>query len=176
LKNRVLSLLLLFCLLAPLAATLFIVEEHRAHVKKEIKKKFIAAVGYQKLTKLAVSKQNEDRLKWHEEKEFEYLGEMYDVVKSETSGDTTYYWCWWDHEETDLNNKLEELVADALGNSTQQKENSTLLLKLLDVLYCTESAPAKPELTNITQDTIPVYQNSYQSPSVSHPFPPPELV
>lgn len=51
------------------------------------------------------------KLRWEHEREFEYKGQMYDIVeiKSAANGTITYT-CWPDDEETKLNKKLGLLV------------------------------------------------------------------
>jgi len=157
------------------AAGLFIAEEHRMQIKKDVKQKLIA-VSHQQLVKLAFTQKEElTRLKWHDEKEFEWNGEMYDVVETQINGDTTFYLCWWDHEETELNKKLDELVADALGNSTKNRQNKNKLLELFEMLYVADSTPEKPSVACSSKQTNYTGQHIYQSISLSHPFPPPEL-
>lgn len=144
-------------------------------IKKDVKQKLIA-VSRQQLVKLAFTQKEElTRLKWHDEKEFEWNGEMYDVVETQVNGDTTFYLCWWDHEETALNKKLDELVADALGHSTKHRQNKNRLLELFEMLYFTDSNPEKPAIACVTKQTGDTGQHIYQSISLSHPFPPPEV-
>lgn len=81
--------------------------------------------------------ENESKLRWKHSKEFEYKGQMYDIVETKLSGDTILYWCWWDNDETKLNKKLTNLVADILGNNQQNKENNKRLVQFLKSLYHT---------------------------------------
>lgn len=74
------------------------------------------------------------KLEWEHSKEFEYENEMYDVVQTETKGDTISYWCWRDHEETALNKELTALTTIALKNDPAhqngQKQVAQFLLNL----------------------------------------------
>lgn len=79
--------------------------------------------------------EKETKLRWKHSKEFEFKGQMYDVVESEISGDTLSYRCWWDNEETGLNKKLTNLVSDILGNNQQNKENNKRLVQFFKSLY-----------------------------------------
>ncbi len=75
------------------------------------------------------------QLRWEHAKEFELEGQMYDVVETELKGDTLYYICWWDHEETKLNKQLKNLVAGVLGNDAERRETQKRLLHFYESLY-----------------------------------------
>jgi hypothetical protein len=47
---------------------------------------------------------------------------MYDIVESISIKDSITYFCWLDREETELNNKLKDLVANAM-NQNQRSNN-----------------------------------------------------
>jgi hypothetical protein len=56
-------------------------------------------------------------LRWEDSREFEYGGQMYDVVETHVSGDTISYACWVDEEETRLNDTLANLASHELGEA-----------------------------------------------------------
>ncbi|MDZ7680496.1 MAG: hypothetical protein U5J63_02010 [Fodinibius sp.] len=74
-------------------------------------------------------------LKWHESEEFEYRGQMYDVIKKEDHGNTTWYYCYWDKAETKLLNHLAEYVSGYLQQHPREQKNRTLLSTYLDKLF-----------------------------------------
>lgn len=177
LNRSLISLLLLFCLLAPVAVTLFIVEEHRVQVKKEIKQRLASVAKLRNLVTIKVDSEEKSRqLNWHDSREFEYCGEMYDVIKTVVKGTSTYYTCWLDHEETELNKKLDELVADALGNSTKHRQSKTKLLELFELFYVAENSGTPVRIETTARKQQYATPNTYQSIFLSHPFPPPEAV
>lgn len=53
--------------------------------------------------------------RWEHAKEFEFNGEMYDIVSFRIEGDYITYYCWWDNEETQLNQKLKSIANKAVG-------------------------------------------------------------
>lgn len=61
-------------------------------------------------------KEESVELHWEHAREFEYRGEMYDIISSEVKGDTTYYSVWWDREETALNRQLEAFSESFFGD------------------------------------------------------------
>ncbi len=57
-------------------------------------------------------------LSWTEEgKEFSYRGEMYDVIKTTTSGDSTRYFCIKDARETNLRHSVDQHVKNENASS-----------------------------------------------------------
>ena len=80
-------------------------------------------------------KESQTKLRWEHSKEFEYQGQMYDIVEKEIKGDTTYYWCWWDHEETKLNRRLDEFVDKVLENNPQNRDRQEELAEFYKKLY-----------------------------------------
>jgi hypothetical protein len=75
------------------------------------------------------------QLKWEHSKEFEYKGQMYDIVETKFCKDSVTYLCWWDNEETKLNKRLSRLVLESLGNNTQNKENKKRLLSFYKSIF-----------------------------------------
>lgn len=80
-------------------------------------------------------KEAREKLRWEESREFEYNDQMYDVVFTETKGDSVFYHCFWDKEETVLNIQIKKLVAQALGQHPQNKESQKRLITFLQTLY-----------------------------------------
>ncbi|MCC6720869.1 MAG: hypothetical protein IT243_01600 [Bacteroidia bacterium] len=79
--------------------------------------------------------QTQSSLNWEHSKEFEYNGQMYDVVEKKFKGDTIYYWCWADNKETKLNKQLDKLLLHALGCNTNNKENQKRLSNFYKSLF-----------------------------------------
>ena len=114
-----------------------------------------------------------ETLRWEHDREFEYLGEMYDVVAYKIQGDTTWYWVWWDHKETRLNQHLEKLVAKAWAGDPQQKKNKDRLISFSKNLYCTPVLSFNPSIPEPIKNIPPPYLNLYASIFARHSSPPP---
>lgn len=88
----------------------------REGVKKEVREHIIPGVEEDDLVLLRFStEESRTCLRWEHAREFEYDGQMYDIVETWTVGETVYYRCWWDREETRLNQRLRELAIRAFG-------------------------------------------------------------
>lgn len=70
-----------------------------------------------------------------EEHEFRYHSKMYDIVRQEAHGDTTWYYCLADEKETQLFANLDELVKQDMAGNPQHRKQIDELLRLFGALY-----------------------------------------
>lgn len=144
--------------------------------KREVKRQLIQGLDDSELVSLKFSKSEKDKiLKWKHSKEFEYGGEMYDVISFEEKGDSVFYKCWWDNKETKLNKQLANLLNSAMGNNPKNKENEKRLVNFYKSLF--HQNIAKPdELNNIVDSKLycSLKVSFYNINSPAPPVPPPE--
>ncbi len=174
--NKSLSgIFLLFCLIAPFTMSFMWLNYEKKMLKKEIKKQLIHGIPKDQLVHLKFTvTESKEVLRWEHSKEFEFNGQMYDVVETVINGDDITYICWPDNQETALNIRLNDLVDKAFGNSDKKHENENRLLQFVKSLY-------------IDHDEQQVYVLSYTIHSFtehrsvpvdrfhSPPVPPPEV-
>lgn len=84
--------------------------------------------------KLSLS-ESQEKLKWEHSKEFEYNGEMYDVVNKRIEGDSILFWLWWDNKETLLNKKLDRSFAGIWENNDKNKRQKKYLVDFSKTLF-----------------------------------------
>lgn len=174
--KKITSLFLFFCLTAPFVGTYIWLQFEKQQVKHAIKARMIEGMNKAELTLLAFSKDEaESKLEWEHVTEFEYADQMFDVVESEAKGDSIYYYCWHDNEETSLNKNLKTLVAQALGNSPLRKEKQDRLNNFLKTLYCQHQFDKRSFPNSEKQALVDRTQFEYVSILFSPPAPPPEL-
>lgn len=105
-------------------------------IKRTVKWKIAAGIDKSELVTIKLSKADaEKELKWKHAKEFQFQGEMYDIVERETEGDTLTFYCWWDFEETKLNKKVWALTHRIFNQSQEKQEKEQQLLKVFKSLY-----------------------------------------
>ena len=172
------SILLLFILFVPFPATFFWLEYQKSMVKHEVKWRMIEGLEKEELVLLKFTKEEaQNKLRWEHSREFEYNGQMYDIVDTQIKGDTLYYWCWWDHEETVLNKKLDELMAKAFGHDPQQRKSQSQLQRYLKSFFWPvafqweASNPEKP-----LHKPYYNYRDHYASLYLVPQKPPPQIV
>lgn len=72
---------------------------------------------------------------WHEDDEFEYRGQMYDVIRKETHGSEIWYYCHRDKAETTLLRQLAQYVSRYLHQNSDEQQETNLLDSYLDQVF-----------------------------------------
>ena len=144
----------LLFIITPFLGLFLCLQIQKQITKKEVKWNLINNTPYDDLVFLKFSKQEAtEKLKWKHSKEFSFNGEMFDIVKKEVKQDSVFYWCWWDHEETTLNKKLNNLYAIALGIQKENKEHKEDVLTFLEKIF--NSALITQSYFNSNQKNLP---------------------
>ena len=85
------------------------------------KRKLKEGISENELVKLTFSKKEiPTLLKWENDKEFEYNGQMYDVVEVADIGDSLQYTCWWDKAETATKKNKHILLQAGIDSSNPE--------------------------------------------------------
>jgi len=175
-NRKTIASILLLTFLAP---ALVLVSWHKVKLyetKKQLKWKLAEAVHSSdlvlfKLTQAEANKQ----LNWEHEKEFEYQGEMYDVVKKETDGDTLFFYCWWDKKETKLNKKLEDLTTLIFQQNPDKQKNEQRILQYYKSLFSLSNRNWNAFQSCSKIEFIAPYVESTQKEYLETPSPPPKV-
>lgn len=75
------------------------------------------------------------KLKWKHDREFEYQGEMYDVVYREQKGNKHLLWCYHDCKEKEIKEKITRLFAFGFQDDVQKNDSQKKLLQFYSGLY-----------------------------------------
>jgi hypothetical protein len=134
-QSSKISIFLLIVLIFPVSGTLTWMYFNKLQIKKSVKRAIIHGVPEHQLSLVSISDSNKHLLRWEHSKEFEYLGEMYDIVRRENCGDTTHYWCWWDKEETALNQYIAQLSSGFIEKSADRKQKLGYLFDFFKSIY-----------------------------------------
>ena len=135
-KKKIISIILLFLLIAPAVVTYTWIQQRKLAVKKEVKWNMIAGIDKSELVLLKFS--NEEitaKPNWKHAKEFEYENQMYDIVTKVVSKDSVHYWCWSDFEETKLNQQLSKLLVNVYQKDIPSKERHSQINDFYKSLY-----------------------------------------
>lgn len=173
-RLKITSILFLLALLAPPMITFYWLQHQKSGVRHEVKRMMIRGIDREKLVLISLTREESlTKLRWEHPGEFEYREQMYDIVETRTIGDSVYYWCWWDNEETRLNRQLEELVVKNLNADPVKQDRQDHLNSYLKSLYCSDIVRANPVLPCIELKKNSVCSISFCSLSISPPSPPP---
>lgn len=115
------------------------------------------------------------QLFWEHTREFEYKGEMYDIVRFEKHGDTTWYWCHHDRKESRVKKAMNSLVSTWLGTNPQQHQDQQRILDFLKTLYTHQTIHSTPEDTWTKKQHSTGLYDWLQDPHIALHTPPPEM-
>lgn len=174
LKYKLTGIFFLLCLIIPLVIVFFYLQYQVSMVRKEVKESMISGMERDELVVLKFTREEAQKeLDWEHSKEFEYRGEMYDVVEKEIKGDTIYYHCWWDHRETELNEQLDILIAKFLGNNPQQQNSRERIVEFYKNLYFNKYKYSSSVLIQGLNPFYHFYTENFKSIDLPPPVPPP---
>ncbi|MCB0282255.1 MAG: hypothetical protein H6627_06055 [Calditrichae bacterium] len=175
-RHKISAFLLMVCLAAPAISTFGLMQYRMYSLKKEVKACIISGIDEELLVQIKLSHTEAAlQLDWEHDEEFEYKGQMYDLVKSKVTPDSVYYWCWLDQKETELNNRLEEMTAEYFGRDPIRKDNQKKLLAYYSLLYILQTHDWEN-----TQESPDIILNKFADKKANYflvpPFPPPRTV
>lgn len=105
-------------------------------IRRQIKAQIKASIPEEKLVCIAIATaQPPKAFRFVEKEEFRYYGKMYDVVKKEERGDSTYYFCIFDEQETALFATLQEDTRREWRDNPKPQRQQQALLKLIPKFY-----------------------------------------
>ncbi len=116
------------------------------------------------------------KLRWEHSREFEYMGEMYDIIRWEKRGDTLWYWCYWDREETKLKKRLNFLMVKMMGPAPQSRNEGRQLTEFFRSLYFPfEKVTTDVVVFSKEKKELSPYLFSMVKYEIIPPSPPPEF-
>lgn len=166
---------LLIVLLCPSALAYLFFAWQKHQVKEAVKAQLLAGIDASELTELKFSKADARALlEWEHSREFEYLGQMYDVVSITEEADSIRYLCYRDHAESRIKQELRRLPALPVKGSPATSGNAQRLATFYQSLFCVEgpswALPAWEKARAVFFYTAPS-----GLPAESPPAPPPEI-
>ena len=161
----------------PVAGLFVWLQFEKRIIKREVKQMIIAGLEKKDLVFFSFSiREAKHDLSWKHSGEFEYLGQMYDLVESEMLSDSVKFWCWPDQKEDRININLDKLVSNALGQNPQSKEQHQRYFSFLKSLYPQMVFEWYSGASLLEMELFPSYSINYSSLALSPPSPPPRTV
>ncbi len=123
--KKIISFLLLLSFAIPFWGAVTVLQFQKAKTRKEVKKQIKAGLFPEELTLLVFSKtEAKGLLHWEHDKEFEFNGQMYDVVERGQSGDSVWFLSYWDHHETKIKKSLKDLISSNVKSIIHNRASS----------------------------------------------------
>jgi len=147
-------------------------------VRREVKSMINVGLKDPDLLKFTFAKKDINTLlKWEKKDEFEYFGQMYDIVRSNESKDSITYMCWKDDNESAIKKKLNTLSEIVWHKNSNNKNHNERKSDFYKTLICPDqwsmvhhwSFKASDKIKPISPSNI--FFNSFLKGPIS---PPPE--
>lgn len=169
--------LLLASILVPSVSMIAWLMHHRYEIRETIELQLLTSNQEIHKVALTFSHADADRLlEWEHEREFEYQGEMYDVIKQQSSRDSITYLCIWDHAETKIKKQLNLLVMGVLQQDPLHQQQHSTLQQWLSELFFERSGQWKPTFTYVEAQHQTVWLEGSAQHTTATLTPPPEYV
>ncbi|MGM0944376.1 MAG: hypothetical protein ACQEW9_04270 [Bacteroidota bacterium] len=172
-KRKILGIVFLLALTAPLLLMFLVLKSQLLEVRQSVEEKFER--GFEKdriLTFEFTPAEIKEKLRWEHDREFEYEGQMYDVLDRSEIDDLIYLTVYADHEETELKLKLAKLLE---GDLEQNKEKNS---RRSDFHYTLFQSNSQSWVLNPTfqhlGEPIALPEDFFDLPMKSPTSPPPE--
>ena len=108
--------------IAPFYGTYLYLSLQQKIIQEAVKRKLEERIPSNELVKLTFSTSEINKvLRWEHDKEFEFKGQMYDVVEVTNVGDSLQYLCWWDKAETATKKNKQKLLHAGIDTSNPKK-------------------------------------------------------
>lgn len=160
-------------MITPPVATYCWLQYKKAIVKKAVKANLLSGEKEKELVWLKFSKEEvHTKLRWEHDHEFEYQGQMYDLVEVHQQTDSVSYLCWWDHAESGLNQKLESLISHFMGKDPENSSQQERLFEFYKSLFCLKATSGQI-IKVLPVKAVDFYAFYYLPPTLAPQVPPP---
>lgn len=170
-----LSLGLLLCLAVPFCGAWQFLSMQILKIKEQVSIRISEGIEIDQQVIFSFTESTIHKIKWEHSREFEYEGEMYDVIRSEVNGETTTYWCYHDRTETKVKNEIRLLIARALGQTPQTQNKQSHINNFFKTLYPVSQQQLFSSSTfTKNYEGIKIYFFPASTFSLNPPVPPPK--
>lgn len=132
--KNIAAVILMLCFCLPFTGTYTYLHFKKKQIRAAVRKQIFASVPDEELVVLKFAVGTE-LLRWEHSSEFEYDGNMYDVVSSVQEGDSVTYRCIPDIRETKVKRSIKELLAKKMGSDPKSKEQHKRLMDFCKALF-----------------------------------------
>ncbi|WP_123776104.1 hypothetical protein [Brumimicrobium aurantiacum] len=171
-------ILFILALILPFTGIYCWLKFEKTAIQKSVKRQLMQGIPKEELITFSFAKEDTAKLlDWKHEKEFEWQGEMYDIVTRSYSQDSVSYDLWWDHEETALNRKLARLTNSLINQNPEQQSKNDYLNYVFRTLFSSddEITLAEPLMFDAHSSPYNLSKTPVLTRSIEPASPPPQL-
>ena len=133
--KKLVSIFLVFLILYNMLGYIVVFKSYQYAIRKEVKNRIKDAIPENEFTVIRLTNDDVQNGKKGftkiDDKEFSLSGKLYDIVRSQVSGDTTIFYCINDSKEEQLFANLDEHVKRQMDTSGPLRDRANTLLKNL---------------------------------------------
>lgn len=148
----------------------------KSNIRNSVLQAIQSGVAPEALIVFIFTEEESQNLNWKKSHEFEFEGEMYDIVETKIEEGAYHYTCFHDTKETKFKRRTFKLLGSLLlpENDSQSDQNTNLKLVKTQFFQTLKTVLLLPVLGDCKQIDF-CFQNSYRSLMVGPNSPPPQL-
>lgn len=171
--RKLISTLLIVVYIFPFWGIYSILQYQKHQIRAEVKKAIKMGLLEEELMTLTFKASETDSLlHWRHSKEFEYDGELYDIVDFTQHGDSIAYLVYWDYAETKIKRKLDRLTTDIANKIIHSRDAADISFLDITNLYFFDGA-FKAFLIPESGSGLSSYLNRIYTDNINTPVTPP---
>lgn len=133
--SAIVSLLFLALLILPMVVMQYHLRKQIRSIKHEVQNAILQGLPKEDLRIFHFTPLEQKQLQWEHEHEFEWHGQMFDVVSMQKQGNKLIIECWPDQKESALKQYMRTMWARALGSDPKHQGEKDKLYQFLSQLY-----------------------------------------
>ena len=145
-----------------------------SQIRREVKRSIQQGLKDEELVVLSFHTNKINDLYWEHDDEFEYFGQMYDVISQKEANDSIHYTCYHDTRETFAKNKLRNTIAAALAQKPTEQNRQMLIQLFFKNLFLPDHPTLSPLKVLDETDRFAFFTNGLTPVTLGVPAEPPE--
>jgi hypothetical protein len=121
-------------------------------IRNSVKELIYSGLSNSQLSRIVVNTSDSDYLLWHHHDEFEFQGNMYDLISIESSKDSIVYLCFLDEKESAINIYIDQQAKSIWSHSPFANDFETKLVDFIQKVFPPENIMDFPIGDLDTQD------------------------
>ncbi|MFA5669137.1 MAG: hypothetical protein WC967_07830 [Balneolaceae bacterium] len=171
--KKAVSILLMLSFILPFWGAFSLLQFQKYQIKADTKAAIKKGLAPEELILLTFAKEEAPSLlHWKHDWEFEYDGQMYDVVEKHVEDDSLSYLVFWDYEETKVKRKLNRLVSEVAKPFVHDRKPSSIRFFKLNIQFFDQPPVYNPILLAYKFQRLPLASHALVG-VLKAPSPPP---
>ena len=136
---RSISFFLLVLWVVPSGLGFMILKFQKRLIRNSVKELVYSGLSNSQLSRIVVNTSDSDYLLWHHHDEFEFHGNMYDLISIESSKDSIVYLCFLDEKESAINIYIDQQAKSIWSHSPFANDFETKLVDFIQKVFPPEN-------------------------------------